>query len=296
MKILSPEIKDHITKETTTLCRCWIIKTIDGHELGFTDHDVDITLNGVTCEKNSGIDSSDIEERIGLSTNTNEISGALQSDCITTQDINDGKYDNAQISTFIVNWQNLTQNFLDQVSLVGEIFQEDGNYRMEMRSYVSELDQTKGSHFIKKCQANLGDGKCRVSLDNSEFTASGIIYEVKSNTVIWVNGLSAFESNWFRGGNLTWLSGENNNRKIEVTEHIKLGDFTILHLWQPMPKEIKINDNFSIKVGCNKEFSTCLNKFSNTINFRGYPHMPGNSFVLSYAGNSEVFDGGPIIK
>ena len=296
MKILSPQIKEHISNETTTLCRCWVLEISDGEQLGFTDHDDNIVLNGVICEKDAGVEAGAIEERIGLNTNTNEVAGALQSEFITSDDIDAGKYDNARVSTYIVNWQNPSENFLDQVSLIGEIVKEDGHYRMELRSLASQLDQTKGNHFIKRCQADLGDEKCKVSLDSSYFLGSGQVVDIKSSLVLWVSGLAKFENGWFRGGHLTWVSGVNISRKIEITEHITIGDIAILHMWQPMPSDVKKHDRFSIRVGCNKEFSTCSSKFKNTINFRGFPHMPGNAFALSYAGNSDSFDGGPIIK
>lgn len=296
MKILPQTIQDHIKQETTTLCRCWILETNSNDKLGFTDHDEDILLEGVTCEKDAGIEQSGIEERLGLNADTSEVSGALQSDFITSADIERGKYDNARISTYIVNWQKPDEYFLDDVSLVGEITQEDGHYKMEMRGLASELDQTKGNHFIKNCQADLGDARCKLSLLKPEYTGIGQVINLRSNLVFWTLGLDEFENGWFRGGHLTWQSGENIGRKIEVTEHIKSNGIILIHLWQPMPFEVQQNDNFSIQVGCDKSFSTCAQKFSNTLNFRGFPHMPGNAFALSYAGNEDNFDGGPIIK
>jgi len=161
---------------------------------------------------------------------------------------------------------------------------------------ASELDQTKGNHFIKNCQADLGDERCKLSLSKPEFTAIGQVINLRSNLVFWVDGLDEFENGWFRGGHLTWRSGQNIDRRIEVTEHIKSNGITILHLWQPMPFEVQKNDTFSMQVGCDKSFSTCSTKFLNTLNFRGFPHIPGNEFALSYVGNDDDFDGGPIIQ
>lgn len=296
MKVLPQAIREHIKQETTTLCRCWILETTSNDKLGFTDHDEDIFVEGVKCEKDAGVEQSGVEERLGLNADTSEISGALQSDFITPADIETGKYDNARISTYIVNWQKHDEYFLDDVSLVGEIIREDGHYKMELRGLASELDQTKGNHFIKNCQADLGDSRCKLSLSKPEYTGSGQVINLRSNLVYWVSGLDGFDNGWFRGGHLTWRSGDNKGRKIEVTEHIKSNGVTLIHLWQPMPFAVQVNDNFSIQVGCDKSLSTCSRKFSNTLNFRGFPHMPGNAFALSYAGNEDNFDGGPIIE
>lgn len=294
MKTISQEMKNHLQGEVTSLCRCWILKTALGEELGFTDHDENIILKGVLCEKNAGVEASQIEESLGLNVNTNDVEGALQSNHITAEDINAGKYDNARVSTYIVNWQALDQFILDQVSLMGEITQEDGYFRMEFRSLSSQLEQTKGNHFISECQADLGDGRCKVFLDRPEYKVQGQIAEVLSPLVLRVTALDTFESGWFRGGHLTWLSGENVGRRIEITEQINSNRNNVLHLWQPMPYAIQPQDQFSLHVGCDKSFETCKRKFSNTLNFRGFPHIPGNDFVLSYAANSDVFDGEPI--
>ncbi len=295
MKQLGSAIKAHIENEVTSLCRCWVLETVRGEKLGFTDHDEDILIEDILCEKNAGFEASGIEERTGLNVNTSEVAGALQSQYVSVEDINQGKYDNARISTYIVNWQDVSQYFLDQVSLVGEVHQEDGHYRMELRSLSSQLEQTKGNHFIRRCQADLGDKRCRVSLLSPGFTVAGQVEEVLSQLIIRVSGLAEFDNNWFRSGYLTWKTGQNFDRRIEITEHIKSDESVVLHLWQPMPNEIVNTDNFSVQVGCDKSFKTCKLKFDNTINFRGFPHIPGNKFALSYANNSDNFDGGPII-
>ncbi|MDX5493645.1 MAG: phage BR0599 family protein, partial [Alphaproteobacteria bacterium] len=33
-----------------------------------------------------------------------------------------------------------------------------------------------------------------------------------------------------------------------------------------------------------KQFTTCRDRFANAVNFRGFPHMPGNDFVMASAG------------
>ncbi len=50
-----------------------------------------------------------------------------------------------------------------------------------------------------------------------------------------------------------------------------------------MAGDIAAGDTFAVTAGCDKLFSTCQAKFANGVNFRGFPHMPGNDFVLSYA-------------
>jgi uncharacterized phage protein (TIGR02218 family) len=58
-----------------------------------------------------------------------------------------------------------------------------------------------------------------------------------------------------------------------------------------------VGDAFRIAAGCDKRFSTCREKFANAVNFRGFPHMPGNDFVLRVARQGEPgMDGGSLFR
>ena len=68
-----------------------------------------------------------------------------------------------------------------------------------------------------------------------------------------------------------------------------------IELWQPTPRDIAIADTFSVSAGCDKQFGTCREKFSNGVNFRGFPHMPGNDFSVSYPNRGDAAnDGGSL--
>lgn len=63
-----------------------------------------------------------------------------------------------------------------------------------------------------------------------------------------------------------------------------------------MAAEIAEGDLFAVTAGCDKRFATCVEKFANGINFRGFPHMPGNDFALSYARAGAGNDGAPVVE
>jgi uncharacterized phage protein (TIGR02218 family) len=45
---------------------------------------------------------------------------------------------------------------------------------------------------------------------------------------------------------------------------------------------MSVGDAVTVTTGCDKQLETCRAKFGNAVNFRGFPHMPGNDFVTSY--------------
>ena len=58
----------------------------DGMVLGFTDHDRDLDVNGVTCRAAAGFDAAAAAEKLGFAVGSGEIAGALVDAAITAAD------------------------------------------------------------------------------------------------------------------------------------------------------------------------------------------------------------------
>jgi uncharacterized phage protein (TIGR02218 family) len=70
---------------------------------------------------------------------------------------------------------------------------------------------------------------------------------------------------------------------MEVKRHVlKSGGLAEIELWRSMPASLGVSDAFTIKAGCDKTYSTCKGEFLNGVNFRGFPHLPGNKYVMAY--------------
>ena len=68
-------------------------------------------------------------------------------------------------------------------------------------------------------------------------------------------------------------------------------------LWQAMPQPIAPGDTFIVTAGCDKRFATCRDRFTNVVNFRGFPHIPGNDFVVRLPKQGEAgMDGGSLFR
>jgi uncharacterized phage protein (TIGR02218 family) len=67
--------------------------------------------------------------------------------------------------------------------------------------------------------------------------------------------------------------------------------------WSAPANPIAAGDAFSIIAGCDKSPSTCQTKFANILNFRGFPHMPGNDRVIAYPSSlAPALDGGSFFR
>jgi uncharacterized phage protein (TIGR02218 family) len=72
----------------------------------------------------------------------------------------------------------------------------------------------------------------------------------------------------------------------------KGGGAVKLEPWQAMAEEVDVGDAFTITAGCDKHFKTCKAKFDNSVNFRGFPHVPGIDFALAVPDRGGKNDGG----
>lgn len=85
------------------------------------------------------------------------------------------------------------------------------------------------------------------------------------------------DSGFFDGGLLLWETGRNAGRGTSI----KTWDGSSLTLMQRMFYPIEVGDRFVVHAGCDKRPFTCINKFNNYRNFRGFPDIPGpDAYVL----------------
>jgi uncharacterized phage protein (TIGR02218 family) len=296
MRQIDADLAAHIAGGVTTLCRCWKIERTDGTVLGFTDHDRPLSFGGTDYDPASGFDASEDASSTGFAVGGMEMSGALASDRLDADDLAAGRYDNAEVRIHLVNWTTPSERQLLRVGHLGEVIREDGAFRAEVRGLAAGLDETKGRAFRPTCDADLGDARCGINLSDPDFQATGTVIVVSDRRRFTASGLDGFAAGWFDRGHFVWSSGANSGIGAEVRSHRKQSGDAIVELWQPMHDDIAAGDDFVINAGCDKRFATCKSKFDNTANFRGFPHMPGNDFTLSYAHQGDGNDGKAVIK
>jgi uncharacterized phage protein (TIGR02218 family) len=295
VRTLDPDLVAHLATGVTTLCRCWKLTRGDGAVQGFTDHDRSLTFDGLMYEPESGFDASEETSATGFAVGGLEVLGALSSDRLSADDLAAGLYDGAEVRVFLVNWTTPAERHLLRVGHLGEVTREDGAFRAEIRGLAAALDQPQGRAFRHGCDADLGDARCGVNLAAAAFRGEGTVTVASNRRRLTVSGLGDFAAGWFERGRLVWSTGANAGRAMEVRAHRVIAGDVVLELWQPMHGAILPGDTFVVTAGCDKLFGTCVAKFGNGPNFRGFPHMPGNDFALSYARSGDVNDGAPVI-
>ena len=279
MKLLPAALDAHLRSGATTLCWCWRLTRRDGVVFGFTDHDTALTFDGTAFEASAGFTASDIKDGVGLSVDNLEVTGALSSAALTDDDLAAGRYDDAHVEIFRVNWADTSQRVLMRSGSLGEVRRSGTSFAAEVRGLQHYLQQPKGRLFQNTCDADLGDGRCTVNLAQAAYRGTAAIAAVISARKFTVTGLTAFPPDFFSRGLAVFTSGASAALKIEVKAHFKSGSVVTVELWAEAEGPPAVGDTFTITAGCDKRFATCKSKFSNAVNFRGFPVMPGNSFL-----------------
>ena len=178
MKSLSPALQAHLDDGTTTLSWCWRISRSDGVALGFTDHDRTLSFDGTAFEPESGFAASEIRAGSDLAVDAQDASGVLTSDRITETDILDGRWDNAAVELWRVNWADASQRVLLRRGAVGQIRRGRMAFVAEVRSLAHVLGQTVGRTFQTGCDARLGDARCGIDLENTIYKGAGVVADL----------------------------------------------------------------------------------------------------------------------
>jgi uncharacterized phage protein (TIGR02218 family) len=284
MKILPEGMQDHLDSGATTLCWCWKLTRRDGGVQGFTDHDRDLAFDDVTWQAASGFTASEVQSRLGLAVDNLSVTGALSAASLNEDDLAAGLYDGAAIEIWRVNWNGPSQRVLMRSGTLGEVTRAGHGFSAEVRGLAQALNQPVGRAFGRLCDAALGDARCCIT----GTPVAGAVTIAADSRRFTVSGLEDAASGDFTGGKLTFTSGANAGRGGEVKRHA----VGTIELWQAMSAAVAPGDGFTVTPGCDKQFSTCRDRFSNAVNFRGFPHMPGNDAVLAGPAAGQPMDGG----
>lgn len=296
MRELDPLFAAHLAGGATNLCTCWRLIRTDGAALGFTDHDVTLTFDGTGFEPATGGDGSEQAAKLGGATDTSELMALLTSDAIAESDIRLGRYDGAEVETWRVNWRDTEMRHLLRRDRIGEITLEDGVFRAELRSAQADLNRKQGRLYQALCGTTLGSPACGIDLDDPAYRADGAVVSVEGTRRLRVSGLTGFAVGRFSLGSLEWVSGNKTGLFDRIAAHGRdaLGDW--LDLDSEIAEWVAPGDTFVAHAGCDRLFSTCRTKFGNGVNFRGFPHIPGSDFVLTYPRQGDVLNGAPLIR
>lgn len=288
------DLLDHLGGGVTTVCRAWWVRRKDGVAFGFTDHDQDLTFDGLTFRAATGMGAKAVQQTTGLSVDNTEAMGALSDAAVTEADLLAGHFDAAEVRSWVVNWADPAQRIEQFRGSFGEVVRAGGAFRVELRGLTDRLNQPRGRAYQAGCTAVLGDAACGFDLDQTGYRATATVAGLDPLGRLLLSGASSPAARWFERGRLTVLTGPATGL-VEMVKTDRLdGTTRAIELWQSLPRQIGIGDQVQLDAGCDRRAETCRTKFANFPNFRGFPHIPGEDWLASYPVADRPSDGGSL--
>lgn len=283
---------DHLATGTTTIARAWALTRDDGVELGFTDHDRDLEFEGVSFRADAGLSARALEQVTGLAVDNSEAVGALRDAGLREDDIMAGRYDGAGLRIWEVNWAAPEQRRLIFRGSLGEITRAGGAFRAELRGLSEALGQPGGRIYHAACSASLGDAACGFDLATPGYFAEVPLLEARDGVHLHVAPIESVSPGWFAGGRVIVQSGQALGLSRHIREDRLVGEARVLTLWDGLRAPLWPGDLLRVEVGCDKQAGTCRMKFDNFLNFRGFPHIPGEDWMTAYPKAGKANRGG----
>jgi uncharacterized phage protein (TIGR02218 family) len=266
--------------------------------LYYTSSDWPLKFNGNTYQTamNSGVvidrkgSKAKIKWNIGTHVNTLAIDVLANNAKVNGQDffaaVKQGVFDGATVTFYRAYW-NRTTSFMNPILPVGvvqmfaghvaQIDSSRSKVTFTIKDYMDLLNiQLPRNLYQGGCLNTLYDTAC--TLNANSFMETGGVTSGSSASVVNNTTLTG-TTGVYDQGKITFTSGLNNGISRSVKQYIN-GSPTTIALLSPFPNTPANGDTFKVFQGCNKTQSTCNTKFSNLINFRGFPYIPENSTAV----------------
>jgi uncharacterized phage protein (TIGR02218 family) len=259
----------HIASRSTTLAVLWLVTRSDAAVFGFTSHDRDLVVGGVTYVARYGITPSALQSGATLAVTNSELGAVFSAEGMTPDDLRAGVWDFADVRIRWCNWADLTQGVAKmQRGWLGEVRHDGFKFTAEMLGLTTVLNRSRGRVVTAACDAFFGDARC--GLDLAPYTTAGEVSAVTSQREV-VTDVTGAAADLYAGGEIVWTSGANDGRRMELKGNDDSGTLTLA---LPMVGAIQVGDTFNVIRGCAKSASAC-GAYGNLDNFRGFQFVPG---------------------
>jgi len=188
--------------------------------------------------------------------------------------IRQGGFDGAELTlyrAFMPTYGNTAAGTV--IMFVGRVAEVDAGRSLAtftINSHLELLNQMMPRNLYQSgCVNTLFDASCTLSA--AAFSISGTT--LTGSTPNSINATLSQTTGYFNMGQIAFTSGANAGFSRSVQTHLH-GSPSTLALISPLPSAPAIGDAFTLQPGCDKTQSTCALKFSNLVNFRGFPYIP----------------------
>ncbi len=292
MRYISPANLTYLEGYELTLCMCVKLTLRTGTVLGFTDHDADLSVSGVTYRAKVGLEVGAMRWTNRLDTEETELSGIFSAETggLTLANARLGLYNQSAVDIYLVRWDTSALIVPLKRGVLSSIIPQGAGFTATVRSLVEPLARKRLLRVINKtCDADLFDTRCGVT----PISYNGTTDSLGAENVITDAGFAGpTPDSDLVGGKVVLTSGDMTHVGNQVKSYDSgTGEIVLV---RPYPKPVANGTTFTVFEGCDKKASTCKDRFSNLVNFRGYPHVPDKDNVAFKIYPDDTHGGYPV--
>lgn len=263
----------------TARCQCWTITRRDGVVFRYTSHDQPVPYRGELYKPCGSLDPSASENASSLGSVGNmELTGLIDDDGITEEDLYGGKFDDAYVEVDLIEWRGGPSTPRRLASgWTGQLSQGDTSFNMEVLGSSARLEQQALTQpYAPGCRWVFGDARCGVNIEARKL--GGEVTSAGSRSAFVASFTGDPDGSEWTNGRIRFTSGLNIGQDLEV----KTVDFDTgqVLLWPSAVLMPQVGDAFDLLPGCDKSKVGGCTLYANVINFGGFADVPGQDALL----------------
>ena len=261
----------------------WTMLATDGTRASYVAHTRDVTFNSLLYSA-APVEPTRFTQTLGIKQANNvDLFGVFDS-VVTEADVQGGRWKNAKIVYEHIAYDPATGAASTTVTgsvgkmkgQAGKFSPNNGTFTVEFRSLSDQASQEIGDITSPMDRHRLlvdlvGAGNI------ATYTSARSVTAFASRQVFTVGG-AAIADDYYKYGKVTFTSGANNGRAMEIKSNVA----NVLTLQLPMMSDIAIGNNVSLIAGYDGSREQARDKFGIAENIDAEPDLPGLKSVLKY--------------
>ena len=263
----------------TERCQIWKITRRDGRVFRYTSHDRPVRYGGQVYQSCRSLNPSASENASSLGSVGNiELTGIIDDDGISEADLYGGLFDDAFVTVDLITWGAGTETPRRLASgWTGALSQGETSFNMEVLGSGARLEQQALVQMVTPgCRWVFGSSECGVNAE--ALKVSGVVVSARTRGAFKATLSGGDGSSQWQNGRVRWTSGANLGQVTET----KTVDFATgeIVLWASPGYIAAPGDTFDVLPGCDFARDGGCTVYANTINFGGFPDVPGSDAIL----------------
>jgi uncharacterized phage protein (TIGR02218 family) len=277
MKTISDGLKAALA--AGRICTLFTIISNDGDAIYLTEHDLPLVIGGNTYTPSAGVTKFMMKMTNNAEVSSQQVTATVLD--MPDDELLSGKWDGAKLEVAICSWENVSYGKLIVFAgSIGAIQWTDEGFLADIQNNMRTLAKNMGSVVSGNCRLELYSthkpGQISACLaDKPSNTITGSISYVLTPKLKYKITTTGKADAWGTQGFITFTSGVMNNLTCQVKIHSVAADpiGEAVEFYLPALLAVQVGDTFTFSAGCDHTFTTCQSKFSNAVNFGGFPHL-----------------------